>query len=292
MHRLIHPMRHFSWKRPLFALTAILLLSETTCTRHAQPTSTISRGQQPVPQRLAPIPIPTGAAARKRAVLNLSAADRKRLEELARAEETAEKGLYAQALWRGNPAQKVVALTFDDGPKPEWTPRLLETLRKLNVRATFFLVGRQVDAYPELTARILLEGHQIANHTYNHQDLTELSPQAAIREVQGGSEAVYRSVGYMPAFFRPPGGRVNDRVYAASWQLRNTAVMWTANSSDYLRPAPEVIVRRLTAGDQRGGILLAHTGIGETIEALPYLVARYRAQGYRFVTITELMRGR
>lgn len=211
-----------------------------------------------------------------------------KVRQNAQEEEAREKGMFLSVLAHGDPRMKEVALTFDDGPHPLWTPRLLELLKTLNVRATFFLVGKMVDRYPALAMREVAEGHEIANHTYNHPNLTKLSPAQVQDELRRGADAIKRAVGYAPVFFRPPGGQYNVATLQIAHAMKLTPVLWTANSKDFLHPTPEVVEQRLLAAPAGGGILLCHDGIEETMRILPDLVSRLRAKGYNFVTISEL----
>ncbi len=205
-------------------------------------------------------------------------------------EEARERGVFLPVLVHGDLRRKEVALTFDDGPHPLWTPRLLDLLKSLNVHATFFVVGKMVDRYPSLAMREVAEGHELANHTYNHPNLTKLTVEQVQDELRKGADAIRRAVGYAPVFFRPPGGQYNAATLLAAHQLKLTPVLWTANSKDFLHPVPEVLEQRLLSAPASGGILLCHDGIEETMRILPNLVSRLRATGYTFVTISELAR--
>lgn len=211
-----------------------------------------------------------------------------KVRQNAQEEEAREKGVFLATLAHGDPRLKEVALTFDDGPHPLWTPRLLDLLKSLNVRATFFLVGKMVDRYPALAMREVAEGHEIANHTYDHPNLKKLSPAQVQDELKRGAEAIKRAVGYTPVFFRPPGGQYNASTLAVAKAMKLTPVLWTVNSKDFLHPDPELVEQRLLSAPAAGGILLCHDGIEETMRVLPDLVSRLRARGYRFVTVSEL----
>jgi peptidoglycan/xylan/chitin deacetylase (PgdA/CDA1 family) len=208
--------------------------------------------------------------------------------QYAREEEAREKGVFLSVLAHGDPKLKEVALTFDDGPHPLWTPKLLDLLKSLNVHATFFLVGKMVDKYPSLAMREVAEGHEIANHTYNHPNLTKLTPVQVQDELRRGADAIRRAVGYTPVFFRPPGGQYNAATLETARAMRLTPVLWTANPKDFLHPTPDLVEQRLLSAPASGGILLCHDGIEETMRVLPDVVSRLRAKGYTFVTVSEL----
>jgi peptidoglycan/xylan/chitin deacetylase (PgdA/CDA1 family) len=220
----------------------------------------------------------------------LSAAENVRMHRHAHEEEALERGLYFPIFTHGNAQLKEVALTFDDGPHANWTPQLLNLLRSLKIKATFFVVGKMVDKYPELVAREVADGHEIANHTYDHLNLKKLPFAKIEKEIKDGAEAIRRAVGYTPVFFRPPGGQYNSDTLKAAADLHFTPVLWTANSKDFTYPAPAVLEQRLLSKPANGGILLCHDGIPATMQILPDLVAKLRAQGFSFVTVSELAR--
>src|SRR5262249_51518412 len=116
------------------------------------------------------------------------------------------------SLWRGDSACKEVALTFDDGPHPFYTSRLLDLLQQLQVRATFFLVGKKVDESPQIVARIAKEGHEVANHTYDHINLSNVSLATVETQIRRGNEAIFRACGKRPTLFRPPGGHHDKKI--------------------------------------------------------------------------------
>ena len=188
----------------------------------------------------------------------------------------------------GNVERKEIAITFDDGPHTQWTPALLDELKQLNIKATFFVVGKMVDLHPELVQREVAEGHEVANHTYDHLNLTKLTSEQVQTQIRLGAEAIRRAVGYTPIFFRPPGGQYNHLTLTAAARVGAIPVLWTANSKDFAHPTPELLERRLLAAPHQGAILLCHDGIPETMKILPDLVSRLRAKGYTFVTISEL----
>jgi len=206
----------------------------------------------------------------------------------AKEEAAREKVVNIPLLSQGDSRRKEIALTFDDGPHPLWTPQLLDLLKSLNVRATFFLVGKMVDKYPALAMREVAEGHEIANHTYNHPNLKKLAQPQVEEELTKGAEAIKRAVGYAPVFFRPPGGQYNNATIEAAREVKMVPVLWTANSKDFMHPSPEMVEHRLLSAPMAGGILLCHDGIEETMRVLPDLVNRLRAKGYTFVTVSEL----
>lgn len=193
-----------------------------------------------------------------------------------------------------NGENKVVALTFDDGPWPETTSEVLNLLKKNNIKATFFVVGRNVSNYPQLMKQIVADGHAVGNHTWSHQ-YHHYSPASAANELEKTSDVIYKTTGVKTSLFRPPGGFLNNGLVAAAYQKKNAVIMWSADSSDWR--GGRITVQRLTDNvlnaTQPGGIILMHDGGGDrshTVQALPQLIAKLKGQGYKFVTVSELLK--
>ena len=196
-----------------------------------------------------------------------------------------------------------IALTFDDGPDRHTTPRILDALREHDLKATFFVVGRQVKKNPELLRRIVEEGHTIGNHTYDHADLSALSPRRMRLELRRTQKAVDDALGYHypMALMRPPYG---DPYFGGSDALpafrrvvrgqRLFPVMWTIDPSDYLFDGrPEGVVRSVVRADETGRkrdqVLLLHDTLRQTAEALPEIIDHYEESGRQFVDVDELL---
>lgn len=191
------------------------------------------------------------------------------------------------------PAKDTVALTFDDGPNPHATPRVLDVLRQEQVPATFFLLGRHVDRWPAIAARVATEGHAIGNHGYHHRKLHRHGPGYVRLDIALGAECITRATGMKPRWFRAPHGFRNPWVSPIAAELGQRTVGWTLGVYDSDRPGADVIARRAVTGLRGGGILLLHDGDGydpegdrlQTAEALPAIIAGLRAAGLRFVTL-------
>lgn len=194
------------------------------------------------------------------------------------------------ALWGGRPDEKVVALTFDDGPKPGVTEPLLDVLLRERVPATFFVIGRHVLEYPELTRKIAQAGMEIANHSFTHRNLTHISETEIAREVMQTQAAVTLTIGVAPRYLRPPGGNWNAKVaeIVRAWGL--TPCMWTvdAYSAEVIgaQETADAVLRQV----QPGSIVLMHNGKMSTVQALPTIIHELRRQGYAFATVAELAR--
>jgi peptidoglycan/xylan/chitin deacetylase (PgdA/CDA1 family) len=198
------------------------------------------------------------------------------------------RGNRLLSLWRGCPDRKEIALTFDDGPHPFFTPRLLDLLQQLHVRATFFLVGKKVDEAPRIVARMAQEGHEVANHTYDHINLSEVSPEMVEAQIRKGNEAIFRACGRQPTLFRPPGGHHDEKIFQAAEKLNMITILWTDDPFDFAKPGADVIESRILKELSNGSDVLLHDGIEQTLQMLPDLVARLRHDGYQFVTMKEM----
>jgi peptidoglycan/xylan/chitin deacetylase (PgdA/CDA1 family) len=196
--------------------------------------------------------------------------------------------LRTYKIYHGNPARKWIALTFDDGPHPYHTPVLLKTLRRLHVRATFFVVGRNVDRYPELVRQMVEDGHEVENHTYNHLRLSQMPLGIVHEEIEAGAAAIWRATGRIPRFVRPPGGMTNHAVRQVAQFGGYVTVMWTDDPADYERPPVETLRQRLFAHVRPGSIILLHEKVPQTVQVLPEFVAEMRRRGYQFVTVEEM----
>src|SRR5581483_4336966 len=184
---------------------------------------------------------------------------------------------------------RLIALTFDDGPYPVFTPMLLDMLRKLDVPATFFLIGQDAEHWPELTHRIEADGNEIADHTYTHPNLDQESDDQVRHEIIEGRDVLW-TLSRDPAvrsLMRPPHGRYTERTLQVAQTLGYSVVLWTDDSGDWRTVTAGRIQRHLLAHATAPEIVLLHSGKLATIEALPLVVDRFKRAGYRFVTVGE-----
>lgn len=189
-----------------------------------------------------------------------------------------------------NTSRPVLALTFDDGPHPELTPKLLDILRAEGVRATFYVIGRNVQTYPEIARRIVSEGHEIANHTWSHPALPSVGAARLGKEITSTSEIIQRVTGRRPTNMRPPYGAINERVRQSMYKDHGLdVIMWSVDPLDWKRPGASVVRQRLVDGATPGGILLAHDIHPGTIEAMPGTIRDLKAKGYGFATVSQLL---
>ncbi len=189
------------------------------------------------------------------------------------------------------PSEKVIALTFDDGPWPQSTPAILDILKKNNIKGTFFIVGQMLKEHPDMGKRVVAEGHVIANHTWHHW-YHYMNPQAAAFEIDNTSNLIYKVTGVRTSLFRPPGGIKTNGPYAYAKNQKYATIMWSSDSSDYARPSVSKLISNVMREAKPGGIVLMHDGGGNrsnTVAALPEIINTFRRQGYRFVTVPELL---
>jgi peptidoglycan/xylan/chitin deacetylase (PgdA/CDA1 family) len=187
-------------------------------------------------------------------------------------------------IYKLNTSDKVVALTFDDGPKPE-TAALLDALKEKGVKATFFVVGKQAEKYPELVRRMCEEGHEIGNHSYSHYAL-EYLPTREIEQDVFRCAAVIRSItGREMRLLRPPGAHHGKKVEAVTRKYGMTVVLYSANCSKVEGTAKDKVLRYAVASAQPGAVILMHNLDRVTLQALPEIIDALRAKGYGFVTL-------
>ncbi len=195
-------------------------------------------------------------------------------------------GIYTHARITG----PYVAMTFDDGPSAELTPRLLDMLKARHLKATFFLIGKNVEAHPEIVRRILAEGHEIGNHTWDHPQLSKLTDEQTREEIVKTQDAIQTACGITPTLLRPPYGALNKPQH--TWipkELKVNVIYWSVDTEDWKRPGPETITRRVLEGARPGAIILQHDIHEQTIEAMPAALDGLIAKGYHLVTISQLI---
>lgn len=186
---------------------------------------------------------------------------------------------------------KYVALTFDDGPWKNTTDQILAILKKNNIKATFFMIGEHLKNYPEAGKRVAESGHVIGNHTWHHYT-HKMGLQVAEQEINRTADLIYELTGLKTHLFRPPGGVLTNGLVDIANQQKNVTVMWSTDSSDWFhKTAPKVtenVMNRLV----NGGIILLHDGGGKrdhVVKALPDIISNLQKQGYKFVTVPELL---
>jgi peptidoglycan/xylan/chitin deacetylase (PgdA/CDA1 family) len=191
--------------------------------------------------------------------------------------------------------QKIVALTFDDGPNPEFTPEVLDILDKYHVKATFFMIGSEMEKYPEIVKEVVARGHVIGNHTYTHPHDIELDTEAqVIRELDQCEQVIERMTGRRTHLFRPPRGLVDSTVFTIAEEEGYRTILWTVSADHHDAPTPKLMAQRVLKHIRPGGIILAHDGRFCTrwkdVAATPMIIEELSKQGYQFLTIPELLR--
>jgi polysaccharide deacetylase family sporulation protein PdaB len=200
-----------------------------------------------------------------------------------------------EVVWEVPTDEKIMALTFDDGPDPADTPQILDLLKQYDVKATFFLIGNKAELYPELVQREVAEGHELANHTYRHTYFNRGVSERRVRDELGkAQDAIYRITGQKTHLFRPPGGYYNETLVQTARKEGFTVVMWSwhMDTLDWDTPGVNKITSKVLKNARKGDIVLFHDyveGKTETIEALKKILPELKQRGYRFVTVSELL---
>lgn len=199
---------------------------------------------------------------------------------------------------RGNIPGKRVHLSFDDGPDPMYTGKLLMILREMKVQATFFLVGEKALRHPELVRQIVQEGHQIGLHTQYHRHAYFMGPVASLNSIFQGKKALEEISGQRVVFFRPPWGALNLFQYWGVKKCGLNVVLWSANAQDWKKATGvEGILQRLLRRTKPNTVIVLHDSGGEpgapqnTLTALPDFITELKSRGYQFVSLDELRNG-
>ena len=187
---------------------------------------------------------------------------------------------------------KKIALTFDDGPHPRYTPQILDILDQYDVKATFFVVGINAKYYPDTLQLITEKGHEIGNHTYTHPHVSMINTYKLKKEVENCESQIYSLVDERTKLFRPPEGMIDETVLGTIDQLDYKVVLWNIDTRDWAHTPPDKISEHVTQNISDGDIILMHDYIGKdspTPEALRLFLPILIERGYKFVTISELI---
>ncbi|RJP29156.1 MAG: polysaccharide deacetylase family protein [Candidatus Omnitrophota bacterium] len=200
--------------------------------------------------------------------------------------------------WHGDSTRNKIALTFDDGPQSIYTPQILDILKKYNIRATFFLIGKNVEVLPELAKRIRDEGHIIGNHTYDHPDLRLQNQRQIKQQIRKTEKAIIDATGIKPYLFRPPYGVDNNVVLQEAENSGYTIIKWSVSGLNGRQDShSRKIAHRVVGNVRNGSIILLHDGNrlsnntdrSQIVKALPIIIETLQGKGYQFVTINELL---
>jgi len=193
---------------------------------------------------------------------------------------------FSRVLVSGN----YVAMTFDDGPHPQNTPRLLDILRARNVKATFYVIGRSVDLYPQVVRRTVAEGHEIGNHSHTHRLLSKLGDSELRSEMIRCRDAVARAAGVRMRTMRPPyGGLLQRQRELVMSEFGYPTILWAVDPLDWRRPGPSVVTSRIVGSTTPGAIILAHDLHSQTVDAMPATIDGLLRRGFKFVTVSRLL---
>jgi peptidoglycan/xylan/chitin deacetylase (PgdA/CDA1 family) len=184
-----------------------------------------------------------------------------------------------------------IAMTFDDGPSATLTPKLLDLLAAHHIKATFFVIGENVAEHPEIVARAAREGHEIGNHSWSHPNFGKMSDEGVRNQLQRTDDAIKSASGSRPTLMRPPYGSITAR--QKHW-IRNDfgyrVILWDVDPLDWKRPGPAVVRNRILKETRPGSIVLSHDIHPGTIEAMPSTLDELESKGFKFVTVSELIR--
>ncbi len=199
-------------------------------------------------------------------------------------------GLKPATYFQANVDGPYIAMTFDDGPSPETTPRLLDILKQRNIKATFFMIGQNAERNPDIVKRILADGHEIGNHSWTHPQLAKLPDDRVTEEITKTQNAIKSASGYTPKLLRPPYGSITAR--QKEWienQFGLSVILWSVDPFDWKRPGASVIEQRILAGARPGAIILSHDIHKQTVDSMPATLDALAAKGYQFVTVSQLI---
>ncbi|NMO94740.1 polysaccharide deacetylase family protein [Paenibacillus lemnae] len=197
-------------------------------------------------------------------------------------------------VWEVPTSDKVIALTFDDGPDARSTTAILDLLKQYDAKATFFVVGNRVNKHPEIVVRERSEGHEIGNHSYSHPMFNRIGRDKLTSELQDTQQAIYKATGYHPVLFRPPGGSYSESIVQQCKTKGMLMVLWSwhQDTLDWRKPGVQAIVNKVLKNAHNGDIVLMHDFVADsqqTVEALHIILPELQKRGYRFVTVSQLL---
>lgn len=187
-------------------------------------------------------------------------------------------------------AGSYIAMTFDDGPNPQLTPKLLDMLKERGIKATFFVVGRNVEEYPDIVRRMSAEGHEVANHSWSHPTLTRLGAESFRKQIENTNDSIARATGKRPVLMRPPYGATSsilNRRLAEEFGLK--VILWSVDPLDWKYRNSNRVYSHIIQNTQPGAIILAHDIHATTVAAMPATLDSLLGKGYKFVTVSELI---
>lgn len=182
--------------------------------------------------------------------------------------------------------ENVVAITFDDGPRRSTTTKLLDGLKEMDVKATFFLVGKYIEGNEDIVKRMYEEGHLIGNHTYDHIDLSTVSNAKAVEEIECTNNMICSITGFTPQYIRPPFGRYSEKLQS---KINMTPVMWSIDPNDWNTTNVNAVVKCVVKNVKSGDIILLHDFYDSSVTAALEIVSELKAKGFIFVTVDQII---
>ena len=226
-------------------------------------------------------------------VLNFILIHGPNVDALTRTREEYEKA--GEAVWERNTTEKLVAITFDDGPHGVFTPKILDLLAKYDAKATFFVTGKNALLYPEIIKRQDAEGHEIGNHTFHHISSKHMNSSQLSMELDKTNEAIEKIIGKKPTLYRPVEGVYNDIIIHTARKKGFEVIMWSwdQDALDWLNPQSSKIVQHVKKGLSPGDIIILHdwnnSSISSTVKAMEPILELLTENGYKCVTVSELL---
>lgn len=202
------------------------------------------------------------------------------------------KKYYKLDIYRKATDSKIVAITFDDGPDPRYTPKILDTLEKYDAKATFFIVGESALKNKEIVNRAIADGDEIENHTYTHPEMANLTDKQMLDEIDKNQRALEKNFSIEPIYFRPPKGVCTESLVRTLMKRNMRTVLWSMCFEHKAEPDPEQRAKTLISKIKPGNIILAHDGRlnrTKTVKGMTYLIKGLKEKGYKFVTLKELL---
>ncbi|WP_028778850.1 polysaccharide deacetylase family protein [Shimazuella kribbensis] len=194
--------------------------------------------------------------------------------------------------WEKPTQKKWIALTFDDGPSSNVTQEILQVLQQYQAKATFFCLGYKVQRYPEIARQVVSEGHEIANHTFHHKSMNNLSKRKLESEIEMTQKVIFQTTGMQPKLFRPPEGVYTNQLIETVQKHQLQLIMWSwdQDTKDWSKKRRKsVIVNKVIKNASNGDIVLFHDTQRKTVLALKEILPELKKQGYQFVTVSQLL---
>lgn len=184
---------------------------------------------------------------------------------------------------------KAIAITFDVAWDDKDTKRIMDTLEKYGVKASFFIVGEWIDKYPDSVKALAAAGHEILNHANTHPHMTKLTPEQMKAEILDCDAKIFKVTGKSLFLFRPPYGEYNNTVVSAAKDVKHLTIQWDVDSLDWKDLSPQKIVERVSEKTKSGSIILLHVGAKNTPDALPLLIEKLKEKDFNFVPVSQLI---